>query len=159
MSHFEKILIPFLDKDMCKIDFTSSAGFVDAYEYDEDSPNDKRNIYLMYDLEKYNLYTQSRASRFELSSNLIKSYTKIIDNKPYIIYYFHVKEKYKKFFDGIINLTHEQNVAILQFWGPFDDTVKFALANSAIQFTDSKGIPSEDYIEQIKGITVQKAAQ
>lgn len=38
MSHFEKILIPFLDKNMYKIDFTSSAGFVDAYEDDEDNP-------------------------------------------------------------------------------------------------------------------------
>ena len=93
MSHFEKILIPFLGKDICKIDFTSSAGFVDAYEYDEDSPNDKRNLYLMYDMKKHNLYTQSRATRFELSPNLIKSYTKIIDNNPYFVYCFHVKQK------------------------------------------------------------------
>lgn len=159
MSHFEKILIPFLDKNMYKIDFTSSAGFVDAYEDDEDSPNDNRNIYLMYDMKKHNLYTQSRATRFELSSNLLKSYTKIIDNKPYLIYCFHVKQKYKKFFDGIINLTHDEKISILQFWGSYDDSVKFALANPAIQFTGGKSIPAEDYIEQTKGITIQKAVQ
>lgn len=157
MSHFEKILIPFLGKDICKIDFTSSAGFVDAYEYDEDSPNDKRNLYLMYDMKKHNLYTQSRATRFELSPNLIKSYTKIIDNNPYFVYCFHIKQKYKKFFDGIINLTHEEKISVLQFWGSYDDSVKFALANPVIQFAGSKGIPAEDYVEQTKGITIQKS--
>lgn len=145
MSNYAKIIIPFINDNINKIDLTSSSGFVDLYTEDIDFPTNEDEIYLMYDAELRNEYSIDRAKRFLKIPELKRTYIKYINNKAYIIYSFKISQKNKQLYKGIISLDAEKRLKILQFWGTFDSIVDTTLNNNVLVYDTTYTIPPMDY--------------
>jgi len=145
MSTFEKIVIPFMDCSMTTIDFTAAAGFIDSYTSDPDKPDGENNIYLVYDDTIRNDYVTSRVNRFNKSKLLKRKYVKMVNNTPYYIYVFCVKPGLKASTNGIIHLTKDEKVTVLQFWNFSNDMVNVLMSDSSIATKYTHEMPLEDY--------------
>ena len=159
MSTFEKIVIPFIDGDITTMDFTAAAGFIDSYTSDPDRPNGEKEIYLVYDDRLRNDYVTSRAVRFDKSRSLKRKYVKTVHNKPYYVYVFCIKPGLKVSTDGIVHLTGEDKISVLQFWDFPKDLVKTLVDDSSIATTYVHEMPLADYYpdEEIsEGLTIKK---
>lgn len=159
MSKFEKIIIPLIDKNIRSIDLTDAAGFIDSYTYDPDRPSGEKELFLVFDDTKRNEFTKDRAIRFSKSPNIKRTYVKYVNNKPYFIYSFWVNPDVKKLYDGIVTLTTQQKVAVLQFWTQFDSIVDLIMSNPVISLGVTHEMPLEDFrddsLEEF-GITINK---
>ena len=159
MSVFEKIVLPFIDDKIQSIDLTKAAGFVDSYTKDDDRPSAENEFFLVYDADLHNEYTEDRARRFSTSPNLKRTYIKYVNNKPLKIYSFWVNPTISKSYNGIISLSREQKIKVLQFWGFFDSEINTIVDNSVIHTKVEHSIPLEDFVEDFfdydEGLTIK----
>lgn len=157
MSTFEKLNIPFFEGDIQSIDFTAAAGFVDSYTSDPDRPSGDNDIFLVYDDRLRNDYVTNRAVRFDKSRSLKRKYVKVVNNIPYYIYVFCVKPGVGNT-NGIVHLTSEQKVSVLQFWNFPKELVKMLVGDSSIATEYTHSMPLADYVEGYseEGFTIQK---
>ena len=147
MSVFEKIILPFIDDKITNKDLTSVAGFVDSYTKDDDKPSAENEFFLVYDADLHNEYTEDRARRFSMSPRLKRTYIKYVNNKPLKVYSFWVNPSISKSYNGIISLSREQKIKVLQFWGFFDSEINAIIDNSIIHTKVEHSIPLEDFEE------------
>lgn len=159
MSQIEKLLIPLVDQNIKPIDLSGACGFIDSYTSDPDRPTGEKLLYLVYDDKIRNDYVAKRAYRFESAKTLKHKYIKLVDNKPYMVYVFWIKPDIKLSEKGIITLTSNQKVSVLQFWGFPDELVKLLIDDSSIAGEYIHSMPLADYYPEFyveEGFTIQK---
>lgn len=159
MSKFEKTIIPLIDNCIKGIDLTAVAGFVDSFTADPDKPCGESELFLVYDDTKRNDFVSDRMRRFENSMSVKRTYVKYVNNVPYYVYSFWVKPEVKKLYSGVLSLNTVQKARILQFWGPFDNTVNELMTNQVSLFDVEHNMPLSDYREspfERLGLTITK---
>ena len=159
MSKLEKIIIPMVDGKIEPIDLTSAAGFIDSYTVDPDKPSGEKELFLVYDDRIRNDYVTKRAVRFDSSKALKRKYIKLVNHVPYYVYVFYIKPSIKLSTDGILHLTGDQKVSVLQFWGFPNDLVKCLVGDSTLLLEYSHEMPLADYYpdEYVReGLTITK---
>jgi hypothetical protein len=88
---------------------------------------------------------------------LKRKYVKVVNNIPYYVYVFCIKPGLKASVDGIVTLTGEEKVSVLQFWNFPKDLIKLLVSDSSIATTFTHKMPLADYPEDLEtGITIQK---
>lgn len=158
MSKFEKIIIPLAFDDIKKSDFTDNVGFIDSYTIDDDNPWEIGCIMLVYNDRLRSDDVAEMSRRFSKSKHLRRTYIKLVNNIPYYFYVFNVPWQLKKLLSGVMNLTTEQKVRILQFWGGSDEVVDFVLSNPVIAIGTEHKAPLRDVRHEIdEGLTIKKA--
>ena len=158
MSDFEKIIIPLAVEDIKRKDLTEELGFIDSYTYDEDKPWDKNCILLAFDARKRSKDINEMSVRYDYSKNLKRKYIKLVNNIPYYFYVFYVPHKLKELFEGVIVLTYEQKLKVLQFWGASDYITKIVFECPVVVTSTQHDAPLEDVKKEIfDGLTIKKA--
>lgn len=158
MSTFEKLTIPFIDGKVSSIDFTAAAGFIDSYTFDPDRPSGDMLLYLVYDDRIRNEHVTNRAVHLDSSRSLKHKYVKLVKCVPYYIYVFIIKPGIAKQ-NGIVHLTGEQKISVLQFWNFPKDLVDILVGDSSILTTYSHEMPLQDYYPDSygeDGLTIPK---
>lgn len=157
MSTFEKLVIPFIDGDISTIDMSSASGFIDSYTSDPDRPSGEKEIFLVYDDRVRNEHVTKRAASFDKSKSLKRKYVKVVNNVPYYVYVFCIKPGLKVSTDGIVTLTGEEKVSVLQFWNFPKDLVRLLVGDSSIATVFTHKMPLADYPEDLyNGLTIKK---
>lgn len=157
MSTFEKIVIPFIDGNISTIDISTASGFIDSYTSDPDKPSGEKEIFLVYDDRVRNEHVTKRAVNFDKSKSLKRKYVKVVNNIPYYVYVFCIKPGLKVSTDGIVTLTSEEKISVLQFWNFPKDLVGLLVGNSSIATKFTHKMPLADYPEDIdEGLTIKK---
>ena len=159
MSKLEKIIIPLSGIGLTNIDLTPAAGFIDSYTVDPDHPSGEKELFLVYDDRVRNDYVTKRAVHLDSSKYLKRKYVKLVDHVPYYVYVFHIKPEIKLSTNGIIQLTAEEKISVLQFWGFPTELVNLLVSSSSIMADYSHQMPLADYYpdEYIdEGLTVTK---
>lgn len=157
MSTFEKLVIPFIEGDISTVDISPASGFIDSYTSDPDKPSGDKEIFLVYDDRIRNEHVTKRAVSFDKSRSLKRKYVKVVNNIPYYVYVFCIKPGLKASTNGIVTLTGEEKVSVLQFWNFPKDLVKLLVSDSSIATTFTHKMPLADYPEDLEtGITIQK---
>jgi hypothetical protein len=158
MSTFEKLTIPFIDGAVNSMDFTAAAGFIDSYTFDPDRPSGDMVLYLVYDDRVRNDYVTNRAVHLDSSRSLKYKYVKLVKGVPYYVYVFIIKPGIAKQ-NGIIRLTGEEKVSVLQFWNFPKDLIDLLVGDSSILTEYSHDMPLQDYYPDKymeEGLTIQK---
>lgn len=157
MSTFEKLVIPFIDGDISTIDMSPASGFIDSYTSDPDKPSGDKEIFLVYDDRIRNDYVTKRAICFDKSKSLKRKYVKVVNNIPYYVYVFCIKPGLKVSTNGIVTLSSEEKVSVLQFWNFPTDLVKLLVSDSSIATKFTHEMPLADYPEDINnGFIIKK---
>lgn len=157
MSTFEKLVIPFIDGNISTIDISTASGFIDSYTSDPDKPSGEKEIFLVYDDRVRNEHVTKRAVNFDKSKSLKRKYVKVVNNIPYYVYVFCIKPGLKVSTDGIVTLTGEEKISVLQFWNFPKDLVGLLVGNSSIATKFTHKMPLADYPEDIdEGLTIKK---
>lgn len=155
MSTFEKIIIPLISDLFKTSDFTEACGFIDCYTCDPDKPTAENELFIVYNDKIRNKFSIERARRFDKSPLLKRTYIKYVDGNPLLVYSFWVKPDIGKLYKGIQNITANQKVNVINFWGPFDKQFsEFLVCNSTIGVNWKHDMPIADYIPS--DITEQK---
>lgn len=129
------------------IDFTEACGFIDCYTTDPDRPSASNEFFIVYDDTIRNEFSIERARRFDKSPFLKRTYIKYVKGRPYLVYSFWVKPEIGKLYKGVQNITSEQKVNVINFWGPFDREFSgFLAGNSTIGVDWKHDMPIADYI-------------
>ena len=158
MNYFEKLIIPFIEGNLKKIDFTDVSGFVGCYTEDPDKPSAMKEFYLVYDDRKHNEYTIERCIRFDTFKSLKRVYIKYINSIPYRVYSFFVNKKASKFYDNVVYLEPKEKLDIIKFWGDIDN-ISYSVLSQSIFTPDSKlKMNCKDYVEDIDDTITIKAA-
>lgn len=148
-----------MDGNITSIDMTAAAGFIDSYTSDPDKPSGENEIFLVYDDRIRNDYVTSRATRFDKSRSLKRKYVKLVDHIPYYVYVFIVKPELKASTDGIVHLTGEEKVSVLQFWNFPKDLIKMLVDDSTIATEYVHEMPLADFYPdryEEEGLYIQK---
>ena len=146
MRIFEKIIIPLVVNNITTIDLTGAAGFVDSYTEDPDKPSADSELFLMYEMNTHNEFTESRAIRLSQHPYLKRDYVKYIEGIPYHIYSFYIPNQICKFYKyGSVRLTMKQKFDILSFWGTSNDTFNKILNEGSIPLDIEHKMPLADY--------------
>lgn len=144
MSDFAKVVMPLIERNLKLDDFTEESGFVDVYTEDPDRPYDYRSIYFVVNDKVRNAQSIDRARRFAKTINILGSYTKTIDNTPYIVYRFCMPPKVAKLKNGIIALSTDDKATILDFWGASSAIGHRLLTNRVISADTNQVMPIAD---------------
>ena len=158
MSIFEKLTIPFIDGGVNSIDFTAAAGFIDSYTFDPDKPTGDMELYLVYDDRIRNDHVTNRAVHLDSSRSLKRKYVKLVKGVPYYVYVFTIKPGIAKQ-NGIVHLTGEQKISVLQFWNFPKDLIDTLVGDSSIVTQYSHDMPLQDYYPDSygeDGLTIPK---
>lgn len=150
MSNAMKLIIPLLDENLVKEDFTEKAGFVNAYMFDKNRPYLDNHVFLVYKLPIKGKEAFNREVNFSTKCTNIQGFTvQEINGKPYKIYAFPIinsdikqilekgrKPKYTK-----------SSIRILSFWGCSDKEVNEMLLTNTIKGVglDWNSVPEYDY--------------
>lgn len=145
MSRLEKMIIPLLESEATSIDFTPAAGFIDSYTSDPDNPSGEKELFLVYDDRVRNESVTQRAIHLDSSRALKRKYVKLINNIPYYVYVFYIGREVKLSDNGIINLTSEQKISVLQFWNFPKDLLTLLVGDSSYLEEYSHPMPLADY--------------
>lgn len=144
MSKFAKVVMPLIENDIKLGDFTEESGFVDVYTYDPDRPGDYRSIYFVVNDDVRNALSIDRARRFSKSPNLKGIYSKRCNNIPLLVYRFNINASISKMKSGVISLSHDERVRVLQFWGLTSDIGRLLLYNSSLSVETDYAMPLAD---------------
>ena len=158
MSTFERLTIPFIDGGVNSIDFTAAAGFIDSYTFDPDKPTGDMELYLVYDDRIRNDHVTNRAVHLDSSRSLKRKYVKLVKGVPYYVYVFAIKPGIAKQ-NGIVHLTGEQKISVLQFWNFPKDLIDMLVGDSSIVTQYSHDMPLQDYYPDSygeDGLTIPK---
>lgn len=142
MTLTEKLIIPFIDKDM-KPEYTSDEyKFVGCYTGDKNHPEEAGCIYLMYEFSKgISLY-----GIFSKFSTFKKSRTIFIDEKAYYLYVFIIPSiEIKNIKKGIIPYSEDAVTRLLKFWINDKEIVQRILVNNLSFSYSYCEVPEEDY--------------
>lgn len=145
MSRLEKLIIPLLDSNITSMDVTSAAGFIDSYTFDPDRPSGEKEIFLVYDDRVRNDTVTQRAIRLDSSKSLKRKYVKLVNNIPYYVYVFWITPGIKVSDKGIINLSSEQKISVLQFWNFQKDLLDYLVGDSSYVEEYTHQMPLADY--------------
>lgn len=149
MSKFEKLTIPFIQGKINSSDFLPVTGFIDSYTFDPDKPTGDKELFLVYDDRVRNDSVTLRASHLDGSRSLKRKYVKIVNGIPYYVYVFAIKPGIFK--NGIIHLTAEEKLSVLQFWNFPLDLLNELVGDSAILAEYSHEMPLQDYYPDVYG--------
>lgn len=146
MSLFEKIIIPLIDENLVFGDVSPFSGFIDSYTSDPDKPCGDNCVYLTYDDSVRTEDSMRCATRLEKLSTVQCRYIKMINGKPVMVYKMYIKPEIKKLFSGVVELTPEQVVRIIDFWGYTSDTAFYICSNKHKSVTVEHDMPLEEFI-------------
>lgn len=147
MSTQLKLIIPLLDENITKDDFTKATGFVGGYTYNKNIPSLLSHIFLLY--ESHN-GTYENAKVIEKLSKLKSLYSRKtirIGGKFYILYTLClVGPTLKKLLQGIPSFKEEDIKKTLKFWNMEEDDVnRILLGIDPLLRIDNTSVPEEDY--------------
>jgi hypothetical protein len=157
MSKFEKLAIPFIQGNIKSSDFLPNTGFIDSYTFDPDKPSGEKELFLVYDDRVRNDYVTKRAYDLDSSRSLKRKYVKIVKGVPYYVYVFTIKPGIFK--NGIVHLSAEDKISVLQFWNFPKDLTKELVEDSAILTEYFHEMPLQDYrpdFYEDEGVTIPK---
>lgn len=159
MSTFEKIVIPFIDGEITSMDLTKSSGFIDSYTSDPDKPSGEKEIFLVFDDRIRNEHVTKRAVHLDKSRSLKRKYVKLVDHVPYYVYVFCIKPGLRISTEGIVHLSSEEKISVLQFWNFPNDLTKLLVGDSSIATVYTHEMPLADfypdeYVQE--GVTINK---
>lgn len=142
MSTTEKLLIPFIDKDMKPEYITSDHNFIGCYTGDKNHPEETGSIYLLYEFKKgISLY-----GIFSKFSSFSKSRCIFIKEKAYYLYVFKTPaQEIKKIYKGIMPYSEEATMRLLSFWNKDKDITKRIMVNNLMFSFNHREVPEEDY--------------
>ena len=150
MSIFEKLTIPFIEGEVNSLDFTPAAGFIDSYTSDPDRPSGENELFLVYNDRIRNDSVTQRAIHLDSSRSLKRKYVKLVKGVPYYVYVFIVKPGIASS-NGIVHLTGEQKISVLQFWNFRKDLVDVLVGDSSIATESLHEMPLQDYYPDVYG--------
>ena len=149
MSNTAKLIIPLLDKDFKKEDFTDETGFVDGYVEDINKPSLTNHTFLVFD---GNLDTEKKLERdakMRHCSTLYSRRTAYISGNPYLIYTFiNLSKAIERIRDNKMPYDEENYLRIMRFWNFEDDYVNSFLRNPSKRVDDGLVVPEEDYTQE-----------
>lgn len=147
MSTQIKLILPLLDENLSKEDFTEEHGFVNAYTYDKNRPNLLSHLFLLY---KSGERTYPHALTIEKLNNLkcLYSWKTIRIGGVYYILFILIltTPKLKSLLQGIPSFTMEDITKTLKFWDLKEDDVnRILFGENPLLRADNTSVPEEDY--------------
>lgn len=153
MSEYEKIIIPlFVDYATPDI-FTKEAGYIGMYTFDPESHKPK-NLYFMFDVEKHNKYTEKIAKTFAGKVGIFNT-IRVINNKHYVIYHIYVPKEKERFINGTFDLSNEDRLKIMSYWGLKDVIANKLLDDYMFIFDKEIELPFSDKVKSFDEIRTQ----
>lgn len=149
MSTFEKLMIPFIEGNVNNTDFSPAAGFIDSYTFDPDKPSGEKELFLVYDDRLRNNSVTERAVHLDKSRSLKRKYVKMVNGIPYYIYVFMIKPGIFK--NGVVHLSAEEKISVLQFWNFPKQLISELVGDSAILVESHHKMPLQDYYPDFYG--------
>lgn len=149
MSVKIKAIIPLLFSStaISQKDFSYSAGFVDAYNYDINRPAIFDCIFLMYDNSIKTIDSQERYFKFLKLKNLRSLKVYMINGKSYTIYAIQtVDHLVKRMIKSVYPMIYKPEI-ILKFWGTSDiNFTKYVLNPSENKYNfEVESVPEIDF--------------
>lgn len=147
MSTQIKLILPLLDEDITKDDFTEKSGFVNGYIYNKNQPSLLSHLFLLYDAENR---TYDKALTFEKLRKLKSLYSwksMRIGGHSYILFTVNIiSPKTKKLLKGIPSFEKDDVTKSLSFWNLKEDDVNCVLLGiNPLLRIDNTSVPEEDY--------------
>ena len=144
MSLTEKLIIPFIDKNMKPEYISNKYKFVGCYTGDINHPEEYGSIYLLYEFIKgISLY-----GIFSKFKSFSKSRCIFIKEKAYYLYVFKTPApEIKKIYKGIVPYSSEASTKLLSFWIDDKEIVQRILVNNLSFLFSHCEVPEEDYRE------------
>lgn len=133
MSQVLKLAIPLLDDKLELSDFDTKTGFINGYMNDINNPALDSHIFLMYEHNASNKDHYERDSKLRKLSMLHVDYTLMINDKVYVVYAIHAKNKtLLRIKEGLIPLKQTELNKIFKFWNFKDNFINKLMFNRAI---------------------------
>ena len=144
MTLTEKLIIPFIDKDMKPEYISSEHTFVGCYTGDKNHPEEAGCIYLLYEFKKgLSLY-----GIFSKFSSFYTSRCIFIKEKAYYLYVFKTPSvEISKIYKGIIPYSKEATNRLLKFWINDDEIIRNLMVNNLMFSFNYCEVPEEDYAQ------------
>lgn len=153
MSLKLKTIIPFIDKNITEKDVSPCSGFIEAYRFDENRPNIRDCIFLVYDASMHSIEQFERLHKFKNFKSLRSTILYTIKGKKYTIYAFTITDKSLLLnLDNAVTFVHNP-ARVLQFWGVSDEHfVNNVVCPDKIIYPDNTYIPEKDFIPDLDDV-------
>ena len=159
MNNLLKLIVPLLSSNITLNDISVESGFVDAYTFDINYP-EEGCIYLMYDAQMRTNETAKRYYKFLTLPEVKTSRIIHINKKPYLLYVLKITSKgVRDLAKGLIMLDNIQKTRILQFWGFTDSFIQTVLFNNINFLKSNFNVPEEDYMPDLYETIMNKKSQ
>ena len=147
MSTQIKLIIPLLNEDFSKDDFTEESGFVDAYINNTNKPDLLNHLFLLYKAEDRTYKGSVLMSKIQSMSSLYSWKTIKIGGHYYTLYTISlIGSKLKNLLKGIPSFERSDVEKTLKFWNLDESDVnRILLGENPLLSIDTKSVPEEDY--------------
>lgn len=149
MENAIKLIVPLLDDNFKKEDFTEENGFVEGYFYDINRPQARDSVFLMFEGKLNTPYKMERHFRILKMPAFCRATTIYINKKPYLLYIFeHTTNKTitKCIEYGLIPTNKEDFMKIIFFWNLQDSFINSLIYNRTKEIINTElVVPEEDY--------------
>lgn len=148
MSTQIKLIIPLLEEDLTKEDFTQESGFVGAYIYDKNEPSLLSHIFLMYDSENRDYKKAKTIEKLNKLKSLYARRLIRVNGHFYVLYTLSmIGKKLKDLLKGIPSFEEADITKTLGFWDLKEDDVnRILLGIDPLLRIDNTSVPEEDYL-------------
>lgn len=147
MSTQIKLIIPLLDENITKNDFSKESGFVNAYVYNKNKPDLLSHLFLLYDGENRTYEKAKIIEKFSKLKSLYSQKAMWIGGHYYLLYTLTlIGKKMRDLLQGIPSFEEEDVVKTLKFWNLEENDVnRILLGIDPSLSTDDTSVPEEDY--------------
>lgn len=147
MSTQIKLIIPLLNEDFSKDDFTDEAGFIGAYINNNNMPSLLNHLFLLYKAEDRTYKGAVLMSKIQSMSSLYNWKTIKINGHYYTLYILSlIGSKMKNLLKGIPSFERADVEKTLKFWNLEEtDVNRILLGEDPLLSIDNSSVPEEDY--------------
>lgn len=147
MSTQVKLIIPLINEDFSKEDFTDEVGFVGAYINNKNIPNLLTHLFLLYKAEDRTYKGALLMSKIQSMNSLYGWKTIKIKGHYYTLYIISLTgSKLKNLLKGIPSFERTDIEKTLKFWNlEQTDVNRILLGENPLLCIDTTFVPEEDY--------------
>ena len=147
MSTKIKLIIPLIDENFSKDDFTEESGFVDAYINNINKPDLLTHLFLLYKAENRTYKGAVLMNKIQSMKSLYSWETIKINGHFYTLYTISlIGSKLKNLLKGIPSFRREDIEKTLKFWNlEQTDVNRILFGETPLLNKDENSVPEEDY--------------
>ena len=147
MSTQVKLIIPLINEDFSKEDFTDECGFVNAYINNINNPDQLNHLFLLYKAEDRTYKGAVVMSKIQKMKSLYSWKTIKINGHFYTLYTIYlIGGKMKNLLKGIPSFDRSDIEKTLKFWNLEESDInRILLGENPLLGIDKDSVPEEDY--------------